>query len=82
MTEKKYKLIKHIATLSDPDKFCVKQANLIDWGYGIKLDIRTWKQYKTGNYPTGQGYALDVNNFLKLKEAIKNITKEDFINED
>lgn len=46
-----------------------KEINIVDWGYGNKVDIRSWGN----NYSTcGKGICLSLAEFGKLMELIKN----------
>ena len=83
-----FKVIKHVADLSNPAEEYVKEVNIVDWcrildedGVPIsvpKLDIRTWKHDKhTGEVRPQKGISLNRVQMQKLKEVLKNLDENE-----
>ncbi len=67
----KCRIMRHLSTLKEyengQDEWA-KECNLVDWGYGIKLDVRSWKN----NYErSGKGISLDVDEARSLIRLIE-----------
>lgn len=64
-------IMRHLATLNEYQyrgAAWSKECNLVDWGYGIKFDIRSWKkEYER----CGKGISLDKDEITQLTELLE-----------
>lgn len=73
MSEFKYELKKHVATLSEDDKGYSVQVNVISYnGRTPKMDIRTWKDGRML-----KGICLNADETSALIEALDGFSKDD-----
>ena len=71
MPEIKFEIVESIAVLSKTDKGWSKELNLVSWNErDAKYDLRDWNE---DHSKMGKGITLNEDEFLKLKEAIKDI---------
>ena len=65
------KIYENIAVLSEKNngkRIWKKEINWIDWGYGVKIDIRTWdSEYQK----CGKGICLSQSEFVELLRLVK-----------
>lgn len=69
--KRKVKLYKTLVTLSVIDESNItwyKEINVIDWGYGLKIDIRKWSLNHT---KCSRGIAIDNSELQAFRKIIK-----------
>ena len=72
-TAKFYHLISRISYSKNKDVIWTKEANVIDWGYGQKVDLREWSSdYKKCH----KGICISIDELKRLKTFIDSILKK------
>lgn len=65
MSEIKFNIIKHLATLSTSPKNWTKEVNVVSWNDAEPvIDVRNWNEDKT---KMSKGITMTVEEFEKLK---------------
>lgn len=71
----KASIYSNLAVLSKAEKEhgWQKEVNIVDWGFGKKIDFRKWKDdYKK----CGKGISITVDEFSKMLDLIKHISSK------
>lgn len=71
----KASIYSNLAVLSKAEKESgwQKEVNIVDWGFGKKIDFRKWKDdYKK----CGKGISLTLDEFSKMIDLLKHISNE------
>ncbi len=61
-----------ILSKSDKESGWQKEVNIVDWGYGKKVDFRTWKD---GYKKCGKGISITIDEFSRMIDLLKQASK-------